>query len=229
MSHVSLALFMLCRPYRHKRHLAQSEPAEHSILLGGALFYGLSGCCTTPISGMPTVSICYTGGLDIKRNTGALTQIANVLYLDAPSGVGLSYSDTHADYVTNDTRTAHDNNIFLRKFFALYPGFVHNDFYISGMLLTCVCLWTSIESLRQSAPSVARLAFELPYQSALRIVCAASDFRVSLVVCCHTTGESYAGVYVPTLAQEVLKGNDEGQQPHLRLKVALYSCGNHSP
>ena len=90
------------------------------------------------------VSPCNTGGLDIKRNRGALTQIANVVYLDAPSGVGFSYSDTHTDYVTNDTRTAHDNNIFLRKFFALYPSFAPNDFYISGMLLTCNCLWTEI-------------------------------------------------------------------------------------
>ena len=91
------------------------------------------------VIGIAAVSFWLAGGLDIRRNTGALTQVANVLYLDAPSAVGLSYSDTHANYVTNDTRTAHDSNTFFRKFFALYPGFVHNDFYISGMLLMCIC------------------------------------------------------------------------------------------
>ena len=144
MSHVSPALIILCLSYKHRRHRAQSEHAEHSIPLAGALFYGMSGCFTTPVSGLPMISPCNTGGLDIKRNVGALTQVASVVYLDAPSGVGLSYSDTHTDYDTNDTRTAHDSNIFLRKFFALYPSFAHNDFYISGMLLTCNCLWTNI-------------------------------------------------------------------------------------
>lgn len=47
-------------------------------------------------------------------------------------------------------------------------------------------------------------------------------------MCCHIIGESYAGIYVPTLAQEVLKGNDKGQQPHLRLKVAFHSSW-HEP
>ena len=100
----------------------------------------MSGYSINPVSGMLRSFFCDTDGLDIKRNMGALTQVANVLYLDAPSGVGLSYSDTQADYITNDTGTAHDSNIFLRKFFALYPGFLHNDFYISGMLLTCIHL-----------------------------------------------------------------------------------------
>lgn len=32
-------------------------------------------------------------------------------------------------------------------------------------------------------------------------------------------GESYAGVYVPTLAQAVLQGNDAGQKPYINLQV----------
>lgn len=56
-----------------------------------------------------------------------------MLYLDSPSGVGLSYSDNKRDYVTNDTRTAHDSNVFLRKFFSLYTDYASHDFYISGV------------------------------------------------------------------------------------------------
>ena len=37
-------------------------------------------------------------------------------------------------------------------------------------------------------------------------------------------GESYAGVYVPTLAQEVLRGNDAGHKPHINLQVSFTQC-----
>lgn len=58
--------------------------------------------------------------------------MANVIYLDSPAGVGLSYSETPADYVTNDTATAADANAFLRGFFRKYPEFLHNELYIAG-------------------------------------------------------------------------------------------------
>ena len=74
-------------------------------------------------------------GLDITQNIGAWSKVANVLYLDSPSGVGLSYSSEALDYVSNDTATARDSNVFLRKFFDLYPDFASHDFYISGMSL----------------------------------------------------------------------------------------------
>jgi Serine carboxypeptidase len=35
-------------------------------------------------------------------------------------------------------------------------------------------------------------------------------------------GESYAGIYVPTLAKAVLAGNDAQQLPHINLKVGLH-------
>ena len=62
----------------------------------------------------------------------ASLQIANVIYLDSPSGVGLSYSETVTDYVTNDTQTALDTLTFLEAFFREFPEFSGNRFYITG-------------------------------------------------------------------------------------------------
>jgi len=79
---------------------------------------------------------------------------SNMIYLEAPAGVGYSYSDNTADYHTNDNKTADDNYQFLLNFFQEFPEFQKNDFYVAG--------------------------------------------------------ESYAGVYVPTLAYTIDQGNAAG-------------------
>ena len=61
------------------------------------------------------------------------------------AGTGLSYSETHADYVTNDTHTAQDSNRFIRRFLQRYPEYAKNDFYIIGTLL--IAASTSLNQL----------------------------------------------------------------------------------
>ena len=51
--------------------------------------------------------------------------------VEAPAGVGFSYSNTPSDYITNDNKTAQDNYNFLLKWFAAYPEYKNNDFYVS--------------------------------------------------------------------------------------------------
>ena len=58
-----------------------------------------------------------------------------MIYLDSPAGVGLSYSETRGDYITNDTHTAADADVFLRRFFRRYPEFLRNDLFIAGTAL----------------------------------------------------------------------------------------------
>jgi serine carboxypeptidase-like clade 1 len=98
--------------------------------------------------------------------------ITNVLYVEAPAGVGFSYSNTTTDYTTTDTRTALDNYAFLQGFFAKFPEFRNNDFYVSG--------------------------------------------------------ESYAGVYVPSLAQNIVLANHQGK-PRINLKGILVGNGVTDP
>jgi len=78
---------------------------------------------------------------------------ANVLYIEQPAGVGFSYSDDPADYITNDTRAAEDNYAFLQGFLQVFPEYVGRD------------LWL--------------------------------------------TGESYGGIYIPTLTAQILDGSDD--------------------
>jgi serine carboxypeptidase-like clade I len=42
-------------------------------------------------------------------------QVSNILYLDSPAGVGLSYSKNKSDYETGDIKTAFDFHTFLLK------------------------------------------------------------------------------------------------------------------
>ncbi|KAL6209044.1 hypothetical protein ACLB2K_019987 [Fragaria x ananassa] len=110
------------------------------------------------------------GGLPkLHLNPYSWSKVSNILYLDSPAGVGLSYSKNKSDYITGDLKTASDSHTFLLKWFELYPEFLSNPFFISG--------------------------------------------------------ESYAGVYVPTLASEVVKGIDAGTKPKINFKGYLVGNG----
>ncbi|KAJ6814247.1 serine carboxypeptidase 1 [Iris pallida] len=104
----------------------------------------------------------------LHLNPYSWSKVSNMIYLDSPAGVGLSYSTNTVDYETGDLQTASDTHQFLLKWFELYPEFLKNPFFIAG--------------------------------------------------------ESYAGVYVPTLACEVAKGIEAGVKPVLNFKG--YMVGN---
>jgi len=79
--------------------------------------------------------------------------LVNMLYIEAPVGVGFSYS-IDRDYKCDDDRTATENRAAVEDFFSKFPEYKENQFWI--------------------------------------------------------TGESYAGVYVPTLAEAILHGEKDG-------------------
>ena len=76
-----------------------------------------------------------------------------MLYIEAPVGVGFSYSESN-DYSCSDDRTAAENMEAVNQFFTMFPEYKANKFFI--------------------------------------------------------TGESYAGVYVPTLAEAIVNGQKDG-------------------
>eukprot|EP01013_Petalomonas_cantuscygni_P011210 TRINITY_DN2456_c0_g1_i1.p1 TRINITY_DN2456_c0_g1~~TRINITY_DN2456_c0_g1_i1.p1 ORF type:complete len:535 (+),score=124.61 TRINITY_DN2456_c0_g1_i1:233-1837(+) len=94
---------------------------------------------------------------NLLRNEWSWSKVASVLYMEAPCGVGFSYSTTNDphDLTNGDNGTAADNLAALQDFFARFPRFQKNPFYVSG--------------------------------------------------------ESYGGVYVPTLSQKIYEAKTRGE------------------
>lgn len=59
-------------------------------------------------------------------------QVANVIYMEAPVGVGFSYSPNKDDYANDDEGTATDNYHALLSFFEKFPEYKGREFFVSG-------------------------------------------------------------------------------------------------
>jgi len=118
-----------------QRHLfywfveSQNDPQKDPVVLW---FNGGPGCSS--MEGMLHEHGPYQiqpDGKSIKLNPYSWNKIANVLYIEAPAGVGYSYSDD-GNYVTGDAETANANLEAVKDFFRQFPEFAKNEFYISG-------------------------------------------------------------------------------------------------
>ena len=98
-------------------------------------------------------------------NPNSWNRIANMLYIEAPAGVGYSILGNPANNYTTDNITANDNLKALVYWYTLFPEYIPNSFYISG--------------------------------------------------------ESYAGVYVPSLAYFIQQWNNNGTGTSINLKGFL--------
>jgi len=72
------------------------------------------------------------GSVKLVENPWAWTKASNMLYLEAPAGVGFSYQTEPAKYSSDDNSTAHDNLLALHAFFAKFPELKANPFFVSG-------------------------------------------------------------------------------------------------
>ncbi|KAL5992713.1 hypothetical protein ACLOJK_013632 [Asimina triloba] len=75
----------------------------------------------------------YPDGKTLYENDYSWNNVANVIYLESPAGVGFSYSNTTSDYdLSGDKRTADDAYTFLVNWLERYPQYKARDFYITG-------------------------------------------------------------------------------------------------
>ncbi|KAG0476503.1 hypothetical protein HPP92_013344 [Vanilla planifolia] len=72
-------------------------------------------------------------GKTLYSNPYAWNNVANVIFLESPAGVGFSYSNTSSDYqTTGDTSTAADSYTFLINWLERFPQYKTRDFFITG-------------------------------------------------------------------------------------------------
>nr|GLL48276.1 hypothetical protein CICLE_v10003343mg [Ipomoea trifida] len=102
-------------------------------------------------------------GKTLNNNPYAWNNVANIIFLESPIGVGFSYTNTSSDYDNvGDESTTQDSYTFLVNWLERFPEYKTRDFYI--------------------------------------------------------TGESYAGHYIPELAQLILHNNQHTNQSRINLK-----------
>ncbi|KAH8833386.1 Alpha/Beta hydrolase protein [Flagelloscypha sp. PMI_526] len=65
-------------------------------------------------------------------NPYSWTEVANVIFLDQPAGVGYSYADDYVDTVGTSREAAQDSYRLLLTFFDVFPKYTHLPFHIMG-------------------------------------------------------------------------------------------------
>lgn len=106
---------------------AEKDSANAPVVLwtnGGPGCSGLGGFMTEQGPFRPRVD----GNLD--TNPYAWNQVANMLFIEQPAGVG--FSTAPSDTVYGDAQAATDNYFFIKGFFKQFPQFNKNAFYASS-------------------------------------------------------------------------------------------------
>ncbi|KAG8095555.1 hypothetical protein GUJ93_ZPchr0012g21131 [Zizania palustris] len=114
---------------------SERSPAEDPLLLwltGGPGCSALSGLIYEigPLSFDLHASM---GGLPkLVYKPESWTKVSNIIFLDSPVGTGFSYADTHAGYISSDTKAVDQILVFLTNWFHGHPEFLSNPLYIAG-------------------------------------------------------------------------------------------------
>ncbi|CAB9498418.1 Carboxypeptidase Y homolog A [Seminavis robusta] len=108
---------------------SQSNPSDDPVVLWTNGGPGCSGFVGFGTEHGPYF-ISQNGTL--SPNKYSWNKLASILYIEQPSGVGFSYSDTKADYKTGDKQAASDNYELIRQFLERFSERKSNQFYISS-------------------------------------------------------------------------------------------------
>nr|BAJ99451.1 predicted protein [Hordeum vulgare subsp. vulgare] len=111
---------------------AEKEPEKKPLMLW---LNGGPGCSSIAYGAAQELGPFLVRGYgdNLTRNAYAWNKAVNLLFLEAPVGVGFSYSNKTADLSRlGDRVTAQDSYAFLLNWLAKFPEFKGRDFYIAG-------------------------------------------------------------------------------------------------
>ncbi|XP_073306909.1 serine carboxypeptidase II-2 isoform X2 [Primulina huaijiensis] len=134
-------------------------------------------------------------GKSLYLNPYSWNEVANILFLDSPVGVGFSYSNTSSDLLSNgDERTG--AFFCLSLFSVIFVVLIYVDSSRSLISISYIAAAENLEFLLQWFDRFPQ------YKE--------NDFYI--------TGESYAGHYVPQLSQAIVRNNHNTGEKVINLK-----------
>jgi len=108
---------------------AFDTPAEKPLVFwsnGGPGCSGLLGFLTEQGPFRPNAD------MSLRMNEYAWNKVANMVFIEAPCGVGFSYSTDKDDYKTDDDQTASDNYDLIQGFLQRFPEYASNKLFITS-------------------------------------------------------------------------------------------------
>ncbi|XP_022768627.1 serine carboxypeptidase-like 7 isoform X1 [Durio zibethinus] len=184
---------------------SERNPAEDPLLLwltGGPGCSAFSGLVFEigPLNFKADVE--YNGSLPtLVSNPYSWTKVSNVIFIDSPVGTGFSYATNNLAARTGDFKQVHHLHQFLRK---VHPHLLSNSDQVPKKKSLGLFYYLS-----EAKFSILKWLMDHP------------DFISSPV---YVSGDSYSGIPIPVLAQEISYGNEEGIRPLINLQG--YILGN---
>ncbi|KAK3142021.1 hypothetical protein QOZ80_4BG0341170 [Eleusine coracana subsp. coracana] len=111
---------------------AEKEPEKKPLLLW---LNGGPGCSSVAYGAAQELGpfLVRSYGTNLTLNAYSWNKAVNLLFLEAPVGVGFSYTNRSSDLRRlGDRVTAQDSYSFLLNWFNKFPEFKNRDFYIAG-------------------------------------------------------------------------------------------------
>uniref|UniRef100_A0A914YV67 Carboxypeptidase n=1 Tax=Panagrolaimus superbus TaxID=310955 RepID=A0A914YV67_9BILA len=108
---------------------SQNDPAKDPLIFW---YNGGPGCSS--LLGLLTEMGPYeinSNAKTLHENPNSWNKFASVVYMEAPAGVGFSFS-SDGNTTTNDDQTAQENYEGIKQFFTRHPGFRNHSTFIMG-------------------------------------------------------------------------------------------------
>ncbi|XP_053204883.1 lysosomal protective protein-like [Panonychus citri] len=107
---------------------SENDPAKDPLLLW---LNGGPGCSSLLGFFTEQGPFRLNGNSSLDRNPYAWNKVANVIFLESPSGVGYSYSDS-GNYTHDDDSTSLDALLAIKSWFNKFQAFKYHAFYLTG-------------------------------------------------------------------------------------------------